>query len=272
VEHLGHSETLKRRKEVKLFKYKIPQDGQGWYAFSAHGQRALVFVRAAERLAVSVTPEQSRYAPGSRARLKIQTRLGQRGAQAAVGLVGVDDSLSQLVKLPGADALRVVRPEVKMQSKAFGVLDGQALSLGRVRGRFAAEATVLRVASVPRPADLDVVLSGSAQTTLDANAVVTDHFYVVLAELHRQVRSWERSAPATEQMKPETLAKLWNKALDACAAHKKPVKDAFGRRLRLHRLPRDLLALTDPRQVVTVGTRLPEDTENWPRWVARRKP
>jgi len=35
---------------------------------------------------------------------------------------------------------------------------------------------------------------------------------------------------------------------------------------------RDLLELTDPRQVVVVGTRLPEDVENWWDWVMRRKP
>jgi hypothetical protein len=73
-------------------------------------------------------------------------------------------------------------------------------------------------------------------------------------------------------MKPETMAKLWDKALDACKARGERIDDAFGRRLRLHRLPGDLLELTDPRQVVVVGTRLPEDVENWWDWVMRRKP
>ena len=34
----------------------------------------------------------------------------------------------------------------------------------------------------------------------------------------------------------------------------------------------DLLSLTDPRSVIVVGTRLPEDVENWSAWVAREKP
>jgi hypothetical protein len=34
----------------------------------------------------------------------------------------------------------------------------------------------------------------------------------------------------------------------------------------------DLLALTEPRQVVIDGTRLPEDSENWNLWVAKEKP
>ena len=32
------------------------------------------------------------------------------------------------------------------------------------------------------------------------------------------------------------------------------------------------LSLTDPRAVIVVGTRLPEDVENWTQWVAREKP
>jgi hypothetical protein len=37
-------------------------------------------------------------------------------------------------------------------------------------------------------------------------------------------------------------------------------------------LPDDLLALTDPRQVVVDGTRLPEDVERWDRFVAEEDP
>ena len=47
---------------------------------------------------------------------------------------------------------------------------------------------------------------------------------------------------------------------------------AYGRPLRLYRLPADLLALTDPHAVVATGTRLPEDVENWSAWVAKEKP
>jgi len=37
-------------------------------------------------------------------------------------------------------------------------------------------------------------------------------------------------------------------------------------------LPYDLLSLTEPRQLVVDGTRLPEDLENWQQWVAKEKP
>jgi hypothetical protein len=73
-------------------------------------------------------------------------------------------------------------------------------------------------------------------------------------------------------MTPETMARLWRAALAACKARGQRVDDAYRRTLRLSRLPADLLALTDPRAVVVVATRLTEDVENWPAWVAREKP
>jgi hypothetical protein len=278
VEHFGNVKILKLPKGAKTVDYVVPQDQSGWFRFSAASSEqalaALVFARSGAKLAVTVAPEQPRYAPGSRARLRIRTRAGEQGTKAAVGLFGVDESLAQLAPLPAPDALRTVLPEIAMKERtgAFGVLDGQALSLGRIRGKYAAEATVLRVASVPKPAELDAYVSASASTTFDPNAEITDRFYAVLAELHRLVRGWERSASAAEQMTPARMAELWARALEACAKRGEKVIDAFGRKLRLHRLPQDLLALTDPRQVVAVGTRLPEDVENWSQWVARRKP
>ncbi|MGH2897246.1 MAG: hypothetical protein ACRDMZ_01120, partial [Solirubrobacteraceae bacterium] len=97
-------------------------------------------------------------------------------------------------------------------------------------------------------------------------------FYIVLAELHAQTRAWEAKAPQAEKMSPETMAKLWRAALAACAARGQRIDDAYGRTMRLSRLPSDLLALTDPREVVVVATRLPEDVENWPAWVAKEEP
>lgn len=272
VEHMGNTKSLERKKGQKIVEYTIPKEKKGWFSFSVRSARALVFARAQSELAVSVKAQKERYAPGSRARLLVNTTSQQRGVKAAVGLFGVDSSLEQLVKLPGADALRALRSKVPMKAKAFGILDGQALALGRIRGDHAAEATVMQVASIPRPEDLDVVINASATTPFDANAELVDRFYRVLAVLHEQVRQWERKAPKAELMKPATMAKLWNKALGICEQRKLRVRDAFDRPLRLHRLPADLLALTNPRQVVAVGTRLPEDVENWSRWVAQRRP
>jgi hypothetical protein len=250
----------------------IGETTSGWCEITGAGARALVYVQPAGKLAVSVTPGQDRYAPGQMAQLEVRTLVGDRGGPAAVGLFGVDDSLEQLVALPGAEDMARVQPKVETTTPAFGVLDGQALALGRIRGANAAAATVLRVSAIPPPPALDAEIDAHAQTTFDAIGELTDHFYTALAELHAQVRRWEATAPQSERMTPPTMAKLWNAALDACEARGEHVDDAFGRRLRLARLPSDLLSLTDPRAVVAVGTRLPEDVDNWASWVAKENP
>ena len=126
--------------------------------------------------------------------------------------------------------------------------------------------------AIPAPPELDAMVDAHAETTFDPVEELTDHFYTVLAELHAQTRKWEAVAPPDEKMHPKAMSELWVKALDACEARGENVTDAFGRRLRLSLLPADLLALTDPRAVVVVGTRLPEDVENWSEWVAKEKP
>ncbi|HEU0030654.1 MAG TPA: MG2 domain-containing protein [Kofleriaceae bacterium] len=245
---------------------------EGWCEVTGGGVRALVYVQPKAELEVTVQPKQPQYAPGQRAELVIQTRVGKQGGKAAVGLFGVDDSLGQLVPLPGPDAMGRVRPQVETSAPAFGALDGQALALGRIRGANAAAATVLRVTAIPKPPELDAVVSTSARSAFDPVEDLTDHFYVVLAELHAQARVWEAKAPAGEKMRPVTMASLWSKAIAACKSRGQPVTDAYGRTLRLSRLPPDLLSLTDPRAVIVVGTRLPEDVENWAQWVARERP
>jgi hypothetical protein len=165
-----------------------------------------------------------------------------------------------------------VQPKVETSTPAFGTLDGQALAQGRIRGANAAAATVLRVSTIPTPPELDAVVTAHGETPFDAVEELTDRFYIVLAELHVQARAWEAKAPAAEKMTPKTMARLWSQALAACTKRGERVDDAYGRTLRLALLPSDLLALVDPRAVVTVGTRLPEDIENWEAWVAKERP
>jgi hypothetical protein len=252
--------------------FPLPADANGWLEVTWAGTRALVYVQPKDALAVEVSPAQPQYAPGQSAVLKVKTALSGQGTPAAVGLFGVDQSLSQLVPLPGADELSRLRPRVTTPDPAFGVLDGQALSMGRIRGANAAAATITRVSAVPNPCETESPASASAQAAFDSNGLLTDHFYGVLAELHDEVRGWEEKAPSGEQIHPSKMAELWSLALDACAKRGEPVSDAYGRRLRLSQLPPDLLALTDPRQVVVEGTRLPEDVESWSAWVAKEKP
>src|SRR5213076_3051641 len=123
------------------------------------------------------------------------TKIAGKGGPAAVGLFGVDASLGQLVSLPGPDSMGRLQPKVETGSPAFGTLDGQALTLGRIRGPNAAAATVLRVSAIPKPPELDAVVNASAATQFDPVEELTDHFYAVLAELHAQTRQWEAKAP-----------------------------------------------------------------------------
>lgn len=258
--------------KTRTARFEVPRDATGWLQASWAGAQAFVYVRPSAALSLAVQPEKGTYAPGETAILGVTARAGERPARAAVGLFGVDESLGQLVALPGPDAFASLRPKPAVSSPAFGILDADALAAGRIRGANAAAATILRVTSVPAPPELDAEVSTSVRPAFEPLSTLTDHFYEVLAELHRQVRGWEEKAPKGELMAPATMAKLWGEALAACTARKLPVTDAYGRPLRLWRLPADLLALTDPRNVVVDGTRLPEDTEDWAAWVAKERP
>jgi hypothetical protein len=251
--------------------FSVPDDAEGWASVVSGTAHLFLFAAPRNQLTVSVTPEKPRYAPGQLAQLQVETKIAGTGGSAAVGLFGVDDSLSQLAPLPQADELAGLRPQVSA-SGAFGGIDAQALALGRVRGANAAAATLLKVSALPPTAQVETPVSVSGQTVFDPNEALTDHFYAALSELHLKVRDWEEKAPAGEKLSNAKLASLWNGALDAVEARKESARDVWGRRLRLHRLPADLLVLTEPRQVIVDGTRLPEDMVNWSQWVAKEKP
>ncbi len=253
-------------------KFKLPADAKGWFEVRHDSGRALVYVRPLVELAVTVKAGAERYAPGETAELQVSTKAGQRGIAAAVGLFGVDASLAQLAPLPGPDDLSRLRPMPTMRAPAFGLLDAKALEMGLIRGSNAAAATVSQVADLPAPAQVDALARASAATTFEPLVALTDNFYRVLGELRDRVRAWESTAPKSEKMRPATMAKLWGLALAECEKRKEAVDDAFGRKLRLGRLPGDLLALVDPRQLVIDGKRLPEDVENWGAWVAKEQP
>jgi MG2 domain len=251
--------------------FALPEQAQGWCTVEGGGARALAYLKPRGELTVSVAAEKPSYAPGQKAQLTVRTLLGDKGGPAAVGLFGVDQSLAQLVPLPGTDEFDRLRPPVETPTPAFDSFDGQALSLGRIVGANAAAATVLRVTAAPEIAALDAVVTVNGAAPFDPHAELTDRFYPALSELYAQARAWERAARPDEKMSPKVMAQLWNKALAACKQRGEPARDAFGRSLRLHLLPPELLALTDPHAVIP-GARLPEDVESWARWVAQEKP
>jgi hypothetical protein len=252
--------------------FRLPADFEGWAEVQWGAAIARVYVAPRAQLALEVAPEKPAYAPGEVARLQLRTRVDGKEGPAAVGLFGVDEGMAQLAPLPGPGALGGLRPVPTVTSPAFGVLDGQALAMGRIRGANAAAAALLQVNGVPRPETVEPAQSVLAHSLFEPEAELTEPFYRTLAELTAQVRAWEEKAPEGETLSPEAMARMWEQALAACEKRGEKVTDAYGRRLKLSRLPSELLALTDPRVVVVGGTRLSEDVENWGAWVARESP
>lgn len=262
----------KVEKSARVTSFRLPATFEGWAEVRWGMALARVYVAPRARLDLEVSPEKPAYAPGEVARLLLRTRVDGKEGAAAVGLFGVDEGLAQLAPLPGPGALGGLRPAPTVASPAFGVLDGQALAMGRIRGANAAAAALVRVSGVPRPEEAEPALSLLSHSAFEPEVEVTEPFYRVLGELTALVRAWEEKAPAGETLSPAGMAQLWEQALAACEKRGESVTDAYGRRLKLSRLPPDLLALTDPRVVVVGGTRLSEDVENWGAWVAREAP
>lgn len=253
--------------------FTLPEDAEGWYTVRENGAVARVYVPDQEALNLALSTDSDRYAPGDEATISVQTTNGQgSGVAASVGLFGVDETLGQLAPLPGPDAMAADLMRAPTLQPAFGVFEGQALMMGRIQGENAIEAAVLKVTDVPSIAEADRSVSGSMRAPFDPLAELTDSFYVALAELYVQVRAWEDAAGEADQLTPPVMAKLWEQAIDACEARGEDVTDAYRRPLALRWLPDDLLALTDPREVVMDGARLPEDVENWIAWVREEQP
>jgi hypothetical protein len=251
-------------REKKRATFALPKDRDGWFEVSFAGAMARVFVPKQATLQVAVTPDKASYRPGEQATLAVTTtQRDGAGIAAAVGLFGVDETLGQLATLTGPDAMDRVAPTVTMSQPAFGVLDAVALSLGRVRGKNAAAATVLFVQSVPSPEAIDVSVGGSGASSFDPLLPLADRFYGVLEALHAEVRAFEASAPKEQRLTAKLALELWDKALVAAARKGVVTTDVYGRPLRLQLLPDELVAMTDPRLLVGDGTRLPEDVEAW---------
>lgn len=249
--------------EDRTATFTLPEDAEGWYTLSWSDVSSRIFVPDRDELTLSMHTERQQYRPKDAVTIHVQT-----SQQANVGLFGVDESLALLTPLPGPDVLTndvLLPPE---SDPAFDGIDAQALMMGRIQGVHAAEAVILRTNHIPALPERDVPVSQSAAVSFDPTLDLIDGFYTVLAELHVQTQNWEQQTPPEVQMDNAQMAALWMKAIAACDARGEPTTDAFGRRLKLHRLPPDLLAMTDPRAVLVDGTRLPEDVDSWDRWVA----
>ena len=265
----GHRIESKLDGDTRVARFELPKDRSGWYEVRYDGATAVVFVPDQRKLTVEVASDKKVYSPGAQARLQVRTTADGAGQPAMVGLFGVDQSLAQLAPLPGPDVWSQLLSTPTLAGPAFGAIDAVALASGRVRGPAALAATVLKVTRVPSPEAIDRSVTASHAQLFDPIIPLTDTFYELLARLMDRVRKWDAEAPPKERMTPPKMAQLWDEMVAAAPA--KLREDPFGRRMQLHILPDDLLALVDPRVVVANGTRLPEDVENWTRWVRRNR-
>ncbi|MEZ4323364.1 MAG: MG2 domain-containing protein [Myxococcota bacterium] len=254
----------KVNKDARTAKFEIPKEVDGFLRVEWAGARSVIFVRPENALSVGLSTDNSVYRPGETAVLTVQTKAGDQPTAAAVSLAGVDQTLSQLAPLLEPDDWGRITVRTTGED-AFGSFGPRALQLGQIQGENAALAAVLLVQNLPMDAAGDVRMSASGTQSPDETEALTTNFYRGLEALVARVRAWEKAAPASEQMQPATLAKMWSEVL---AAADTPIVDAYGRPLTLGNLPPDLLVQTDPRQVVADSRRLPEDVTNWPLWVA----
>ena len=245
----------------------IPADVHGLLTVDWAGYRAVVLVPRVDELAVAVTPAQPIYRPGEIAQLSVKTTAGDRGAQAAVSLFGVDEALSQLAPLLSPDDWGRITVRASVDREAFGRFDARALLTGRIAGDNAVLATLQRISDIPAtPAEAEAVdVYGS--TPFDPVVPLAETFYDLLSDARKRVAAWEEAAPEDELMTPERMVALWDDLLNDREKDGLETDDAYGRRLELYRLPPDLLELADPRLLVSDKRRLPEDVENWQSFV-----
>ncbi|MFT5459504.1 MAG: hypothetical protein ACI9K2_006018, partial [Myxococcota bacterium] len=250
-------------------RFTVPATVDGFLHVEHGGARAVVFVRRPDPLTVDVSTAKSAYAPGEQATLVVTAQAGGKGVAAAVGLMGVDSTLGQLVPLLAPDDPGRVLVRATSSAPAFDAFDAKALVLGTVRGENAAKAAVMRIASLPMDPAGDAPVDASVHDEPDATLELTASFYAVHAKLRAAVREWERAAPRGEVMDPPRMAKMWQAALTAHAAADGSVRDAWGRAVTLDVLPHELLVQVDPRVVVSQSIRLPEDVVDWVSWVQK---
>ena len=251
----------------RIGSFTLPTDVQGFVTVSYSDARAMLYVRPTNDLAVTLTADKEAYAPGDMARISVSTKDPTGPVPSGVTLSGVDATLAALAPLPGPDAFARVVVRATSDTPAFGVMDARALQTGQIHGENAAQAAVLRVSTVPSRAPGAARASGTGASTFDRDGEVTDAFYRLYSEVRGEVRTWEATAAADALLTPPRMVEIWEAALK-----KHPAEDPFGNPLHLQRLPRDLLALTDPRYMASDGARLPEDVEDWTAYVAREAP
>ncbi len=254
-------------KEKRSASFVVPADASGFASVEWAGARAVVYIRPKATLALSLAAQPANWRPGEVGKL-IVTSTGREGpVSAGVTLSGVDSTMSAIKLLVPPDDFARVTVLATSDMPAFGELDAAALQTGQVSGINAAQATVLRISTLPTWSPGEDALSASGEGVTDLDTPLTDAFYDLYAVARDGVRTWEKTAPAGELLTAKKMVEIWDAALV-----KRPAKDPFGRPLRLSNLPVELRRLADPRVMVADASRLPEDVENWDLYISTESP
>ncbi len=267
----GSGATIDLAEGARTASFTLPPDARGWYSVRWEEAVVRAYVPEERSLDLDITPAKTSARPGETIDLRIQTQEAGQNTAASVSLFGVDETLGQLVALPGTDHLARLRPPGPTGTRAFSTWEPAALRAGLVSGPNALQAIVLGTGDPPTPPPLDRMAHTQKSPELAWQPVIRERFFNIYARMRGEVRVWEQAAPPEERLTPAVNARLWAQAMRAAADAGDPTTDSFGRPLRLAGLPDDLLDLLDPRRMVR-GTRLPEDLENWPTWVRQENP
>ena len=236
------------------------------------GSRAILWVPPVDPLTLTLSTDRPSYKPGDRARIDVKTMAGAVPNKASVSLFGVDESLGQLRPLLGPDDFARVTTQAKTTGSAFGLFDARSLLSGQIRGGNATLATLLRLSTIPKYDDAAIPQSINAHSAFDPSMALHNTFYEILFEAREAVGNWEQSAKTDAIFTPEQMIEIWNSTLTIRQKRGESYADAFGIKLHLHRLPDHLLELVDPRVMIRDARHLPEDVEDWTRFVFGRQP
>ncbi len=255
--------------ETRRARLVVPDDHRGFAEVVIGQARGMVFVEEPEPLSVSLQTDSGLVRPGSTVTLTVETLAGDKPISAAVGLIGVDATLGQLVTLPGADVVGRALIDAEQDEPAFGLFTPASLALGQVRGDEAARATLLRIGALPLQHHGEPRKGLERSDGADLETERRDAFLAVLSAVYDAVAEWEDTAAEDSVMTPERMLEIWRGARDRLEEAGEPVRGPFGEVLELRKLPEEWIEQVNPRRVVAEATRLPEDVEDWQRFVRR---
>ena len=254
-------EELERPDQSSKVEVPLPAGTSGFFTVRGGGASAVVYVEPPARLELALAWD-GEGRPGAEGAIEVQA-----SGEAVVSLVGVDETLGELVPLTADDELSEQLVTASSSDPAFGSLDAAALAMGAIAGEQATRAAVLRVDHVSDESVEAPPLYVEASSTYAPEAEIFEAFFPLFAEVRQAVRAWEASAPADELLTNEHVEGMWNEAV-----REGDVRDPWDRPLALATLPESLLRRLDPRRLASDATRLPEDVVDWLGWARWRTP